>query len=247
MSLPEPRTSPYRESVRAGTRAVLFDAGHTLLEMDYTEVQSFFLSRGHRFDDAALVAAERRARIRLEEERARQATPGRTGEGRYARYILDHLAITDAGERSAFTEWRRSFNAPIGLCRRADAGATQALRKAREAGCVVGVISNSNGSVQRALGIAGLAPFLDFVIDSSVVGMAKPDPRIFALGLAAARTTAADTLYVGDSYFVDVVGTRRAGLAAVLFDPGSLWGRRDCFIATSLEAAVGHAVERSEF
>src|SRR5262249_2286363 len=162
----------------------------------------------------------------------------RTGEGRYARYLLDHLAITDEAERRAFSEWRRAFNVPIGLCRRADVGAAEALRKAREAGCVVGVISNSNGSVQRALEIAGLRPSLDFVIDSSVVGMTKPDPRIFALGLATAGTHAADTLYVGDSYFVDVIGARRAGLEAVLFDPGKLWGDRDCFVATSLEAAV---------
>ena len=66
------------------------------------------------------------------------------------------------------------------------------------------MILNSNGSVKRALEIAGLAPLLDFVIDSSVVGISKPDPRIFALGLQAAGAAPAETVYVGDSYFVDV-------------------------------------------
>ena len=114
--------------------------------------------------------------------------------------------------------------------------------RARDAGLIVGVISNSNGSVERALEIAGLAPLLDFVIDSSVVGISKPDPRVFALGLQAASTAPAETVYVGDSYFVDVVAARRAGLGAVLFDPGRTWGARDCAVATGLCAAVEHAL-----
>jgi FMN phosphatase YigB (HAD superfamily) len=110
---------------------------------------------------------------------------------------------------------------------------------------MVGVISNSNGSVRLALERAGLAGELDFVIDSSVVGVAKPDPRIFGLGLLAAGARAGETVYVGDSYFADVVGARRAGLGAVLFDPGRLWGDRDCAVATGLCAAVDLVLDES--
>ncbi len=109
-------------------------------------------------------------------------------------------------------------------------------------GWVVGVISNSNGSVARALEIAGLAKHLDFVIDSSVVGVAKPDARIFAMGLEAAGAAPEETVYVGDSYFVDVLGARQTGLGAVLFDPGGVWGARDCAVATGLCVAVEQAV-----
>lgn len=42
----------------------------------------------------------------------------------------------------------------------------------------------------QALERAGLAPLLDFVIDSTVVGVAKPDARVFALGLQAAGVDA---------------------------------------------------------
>jgi putative hydrolase of the HAD superfamily len=96
--------------------------------------------------------------------------------------------------------------------------------------------------VRTALERAGLAEQLGFVIDSSVVGVTKPDPRIFALGLEAAGTAAAETIYVGDSYFVDVVAARAAGLGAVLFDPGRVWVERDCPIATRLDEAVERAV-----
>jgi HAD superfamily hydrolase (TIGR01509 family) len=219
-------------------RALVFDAGHTLLEMDYGRLTAYLRSRGHDLGEADVVAAERRARFRLDVERATEPTRRRTGEGRYVRYLAESLAITDEAERRAIAEWRRGFNVPIGLCHRADGEAAKALACARDLGLVVGVISNSNGSVQRALEDAGLAGQLDFVIDSSVVGVAKPDPRIFALGLEAAGATPGETVYVGDSYFVDVIGARRAGLGAVLFDPGRLWGERDCPVATSLGAAV---------
>jgi FMN phosphatase YigB (HAD superfamily) len=132
-------------------RALLFDAGYTLLEMDYGALTAQLRARGHPRDEAAVIDAERRARMRLEVERAAQAAAGRTGEGRYLRYVLEQLAITDESERGAIAEWRRGFNPPVGLCHRADGEAAKALQRARAAGCVVGVISNSNGSVRRAL------------------------------------------------------------------------------------------------
>ena len=224
-------------------RAVVFDAGHTLLEMDYARLTAFLASRGHELGAADVIDAERRARIRLDAERAAQATRERTGEGRYVRYLAEYLGITDGAERIAIAEWRRGFNVPIGLCHQADGEAAQALRNARDAGLVVGVISNSNGSVQRALEIAGLAAHLQFVIDSSVVGITKPDPRIFELGVRAAGTAPEETVYVGDSYFVDVVGAQQSRLGAVLFDPGRVWGERDCAIATGLLAAGEYAVK----
>jgi len=226
-------------------RAIVFDAGHTLLEMDYERLTAYLRERGHHVDVAAVTDAERRARIRLDAEQAAQETRARTGQGRYVRFLLDALGIADEGERRAVGEWRRGFNPPIGLCHRADGDAARALGRARGAGLVVGVISNSNGSVRSALEQAGLAPHLDFVLDSTVVGVAKPDPRIFALGLEAAGTAPGETVYVGDSYFVDVRGARQVGWDAVLFDPGGLWRERDCPVAASLSAAVDLALERS--
>ena len=227
---------------RPTVRAVVFDAGHTLLEMDYARLTAFLVSRGHRLGEAAVTEAERRARVRLDVERAGQATRERTGEGRYVRYLMEYLGIGDDAERIAVAEWRRGFNVPIGLCHQADGEAAKAIRQARDLGLVVGVISNSNGSVRQALETAGLAVQLEFVIDSSVVGMAKPDPRIFELGVRAAGTAPDETVYIGDSYFVDVVGAQRAGLGGVLFDPGRMWGARDCPIAIGLCAAVERAV-----
>lgn len=67
-------------------------------------------------------------------------------------------------------------------------------------------------------------------------------PRAFHLGLEAAGVAPEEAVYVGDSYHVDVVAARNAGLRAVLFDPGGCWGTRDCPTASGLRAAVALAL-----
>jgi len=219
-------------------RAVIFDAGHTLLRMNYAAFTAALRAHGLAVDERAVIAAERAARVRVDQERAAPGGREPGAGGRYLRYILDALAITDDTARRAVAEWRRGYNLPVGLCNVADPEALAALRRVRAAGLAVGVISNSNGSARQALETAGLGAQLDFVVDSTVVGVSKPDPRAFQLGLDAARATAGDAVYVGDSYVVDVVGARRVGMGAVLFDPGAAWGPRDCPTARALSEAV---------
>jgi putative hydrolase of the HAD superfamily len=108
----------------------------------------------------------------------------------------------------------------------------------RQAGLVAGVISNSNGSVRAILEETGLAAHLDFIIDSSLVGVEKPDPRIFHLGLREAGVAAAEAVYIGDLYSVDVLGARAAGLDGILLDPGGFWAPRDCRLGRDLADAV---------
>jgi FMN phosphatase YigB (HAD superfamily) len=223
-------------------RAVLFDAGHTLLAADYAALTAAVRACGRDVAERDVVDAERRARVRLETERDAQGSRARTGAGRYLRYLLEGLGVSNESEHAALSAWRRGFNLPIGLCCRADPDAVAALTRLRQAGLVTGVISNSNGSVALALERAGLMPYLDFVIDSTVVGIAKPDPRVFHLGLEAAKVSASEACYVGDSYPVDVRGARAVGMGAVLFDPGDAWGPRDCARAPALITAAGLAL-----
>ncbi|HUL01801.1 MAG TPA: HAD-IA family hydrolase, partial [Gemmatimonadales bacterium] len=103
----------------------------------------------------------------------------------------------------------------------------------------LGVVSNSNGSVRALLAAAGLGDALDFVIDSGVVGVEKPDPRIFRLGVEQAGVAPHEAVYVGDLYSVDVLGSRAAGLGAILLDPRGYWGPRDCATARDLIEATG--------
>jgi len=220
-------------------RAVLFDAGNTLIRIDYAAIAGALAERGHVRDPAAIEDAELRARVRLDPHLAPAAsTESRDTHGRYLRYLLEHLGVTAESEVAALERWRRDYNAPIGLWTRADPRAAAALMRARAAGLGVGVISNSNGTVRGTLELHGLGAHIDFIIDSSEVGVEKPDPRIFALGLARAGVEASEAVYVGDLYSVDVLGARTAGLAAVLIDPRGYWGVRDCPRARDADHAV---------
>jgi FMN phosphatase YigB (HAD superfamily) len=46
--------------------------------------------------------------------------------------------------------------------------------------------------------------------------------------LKHANLTAQEVVYVGDNYFADVVGSRRAGLTPVLYDPNTIFPEADC-------------------
>ena len=223
----------------ASPRAVLFDAGNTLLRMDYGAIAAALADHGVRAEEAAVEDAELRARVRIDPHLA----PGASTESvathdLYVAYLLEGLGVTDAAVVGAMSRWRWTYNAPLGLWTRPDAAASAALARARSAGLVVGAISNSNGTVSRLLDEAGLGSGLDFVLDSSVVGVEKPDPRIFRLGLERAGVPAGAAAYVGDLYSVDVLGARGAGLTGILIDPRGYWGARDCPLARDADHAV---------
>jgi putative hydrolase of the HAD superfamily len=224
---------------REPLRAILFDAGNTLLRMDYGVIAGHLASRGRAVTADEVEEAELRARVRLDRDLTPDAsTESRNAQGRYLRYLLMHLGISGEDEIQDIARWRRGYNLPVGLWSVGAPQARAALARVKAAGLVTGVISNSNGSVRSALADAGLVEHLDFVIDSSEVGVEKPDPRIFRLGLERARVPPGAAVYVGDLYSVDVLGARAAGLEAVLLDPRGYWGPRDCALARDLEQAV---------
>ena len=225
--------------MKRSIRAVFFDAGNTLLRINYAAIARQLALRGIRKSLEAVAHAEYRARVRLDPHLAPGAsTESRSVAGYYFRYVLEELGITDEETIRAVAEWRRQYNLPVGLWHLPDPEAETALKLTREAGLAAGVISNSNGSVRSILEETGLAAHLDFILDSAVVGVEKPDPRIFRLGLAEARVEPAEAVYIGDLYSVDVLGARGAGMEAVLLDPGGVWGARDCPVARTLQEAV---------
>ncbi|CCD36713.1 putative HAD family hydrolase [Candidatus Paraburkholderia kirkii UZHbot1] len=101
--------------------------------------------------------------------------------------------------------------------------AHQAVKALRSQGVRAGVISNTDGTVQTLLDRHGWMGLFEVVIDSGVVGMQKPDPRIFEMALARVGVNANEALYVGDLPSVDVQGANDAGLRAVLYDPYDLY------------------------
>ncbi|MFQ5829290.1 MAG: HAD family hydrolase [Candidatus Methylomirabilia bacterium] len=224
---------------RARPKVVLFDAGNTLVRIDYGAVTEELARHGIRLDPEAVAQAEYRARVKLDPHLAPGvSTESRSAATYYFQYVLEELGIAEPETVAAVDRWRRSYNLPVGLWDKADPEAQDVLRRLRSAGVAAGVVSNSNGSVRGVLEALGLARYLDFVLDSAVVGVEKPDPRIFRLALEAAKVRPHEAVYIGDLYSVDVLGARAVGLQAVLLDPGGVWGSRDCPVARHLGQAV---------
>ncbi len=76
----------------------------------------------------------------------------------------------------------------------------------------LGVISNNFGNTQGWCDQCGLSPLLDVVIDSTVVGVWKPDPEIFRAAFSALDVSPDETIYVGDTYSHDVSGAKGVGM-----------------------------------
>jgi putative hydrolase of the HAD superfamily len=103
----------------------------------------------------------------------------------------------------------------------------EALRGLHAQGMPLGVVSNASGQIEEVLRRSGVCQVgegpgtpVRVVIDSHVVGVAKPDPAIFEPALAHfADIDRARIGYVGDSITMDIGGARAAGLHPVLVDP----------------------------
>ncbi len=220
-------------------RAIFFDAGNTLIHMDYAAIAAALTAEGVAADAGAVQRAEWRARVRLDASFLPGASTEHPSTGeRYLAYVLEELDVRGAATVAALIAWRRAYNPPRGLWTVLEPDAQAALVLARRAGLATAVISNSNGTIAAILDTLGLGRHLDFVIDSSVVGVEKPDPRIFQLGLAQAGLQPEHAAYIGDLYTIDILGARAAGLQAVLMNPGSCWPERDCPTAPTVLDAV---------
>lgn len=77
------------------------------------------------------------------------------------------------------------------------------------------LVSNFYGNIGTVLGEFGFDGLFSHVIESAVVGVRKPDPYIFTLGVEALGTEPGETLVVGDSYDKDIVPAKAAGCRAV--------------------------------
>jgi HAD superfamily hydrolase (TIGR01509 family) len=222
-------------------KAIFFDAGNTLLRMNYAVIARELARLGVEVTPDAVERAEWGARVRLDPDLAAArgaSTERRATADRYLRYILEGAGVTHERVIAAIAGWHSAYNLPVGVWDGANPGAAAALALARERGVRAAVISNSNGSVRAILEHVGLLHFLDFVLDSSAVRVEKPDPRIFRMALERSGIGPDEAVYVGDIYSIDVLGARAAGMRAVLLDPGRCWGPRDCDVAPDVLGAV---------
>jgi putative hydrolase of the HAD superfamily len=110
-------------------------------------------------------------------------------------------------------------------CARRTPGVLEGLAALRTAGWRVGIVTNGRPANQTTkMERLGLLDAVDAICVSEAVGVAKPDPKIFALAAERAGANLADGGWmVGDSPALDVGGGAGAGLSTIWISRGRAW------------------------
>lgn len=94
----------------------------------------------------------------------------------------------------------------------------EVLAELRRRGYRLGVVSNWDSRLLPICDHLGLTEQMEFVIASALVGVEKPDRRIFQMALSRIGISSDRAIHVGDDFEADVEGARGAGITAVLLD-----------------------------
>ena len=77
------------------------------------------------------------------------------------------------------------------------------------------LVSNFYGNIETVLTDFGIRDFFQAIIESAVMGVRKPDPRIFEHGVKALGMLPEATLVIGDSYRKDILPAESIGCQAI--------------------------------
>jgi putative hydrolase of the HAD superfamily len=199
--------------------AVLFDAGGVLVLPDPTVLAPLLDFYG----GDTTVEAHRRAHY------AGMAAKSRAGSSEAEWLVYDEAYVAavgvrdgDLGEAADVLNRTRTPD----LWRWPIPETIAALRRLAAAGIPMGVVSNASGQVEGSLNRSvcqvgrGALTAMRCIVDSQVVGVEKPDARIFDFALPHFAEFVPERIaYVGDSVAMDIVSSRVAGLHSILIDP----------------------------
>jgi putative hydrolase of the HAD superfamily len=206
--------------VTARFKAILFDAGGVLVLPDPTVLGPLLEYYG---GDPS-IDAHRRAHY------AGMAAKSAAGSGEsfwdeYNHSYVRSIGVADPDVEAAVITLQTTRHAflwrwPIPESR-------SALAVLAAAGVPLGVVSNASGQIADVLARSGVCQVgpgphvsVRVIVDSHVVGVAKPDPRIFDYALSSFDGAPRHQIaYVGDSVTLDIGAARAAGLHPILLDP----------------------------
>jgi putative hydrolase of the HAD superfamily len=199
-------------------KALLFDFGGTLAFLDYELLAREFSRDGRKLDPLALEHAEYAGRAAI--DRHLMGDGNKVVSGGYEQFFRGWMEAAGIPELE-LPECSAKFLAihrAATLWRVVRPGTFEALEAFKSAGYKLAIVSNAEGQVEADAKRFGLAPYFDVIVDSHVVGVAKPDPRIFRIALERLSVGPDEVRFAGDIYSIDVEGARAAGIEARLID-----------------------------
>ena len=208
-------------------KAVLFDAGNTLIWLDHPYVVQALREHGVETTVEGLMAAEYDAKLLFDQLVRAGTMDDRTRGKMFFAEIFRRVGVPES-EFPALAQRLFARHAEKNLWGNIRERTVETLEELRRRGYRLGVISNADGRAEEALDAVGLREHFELIVDSGLVGIDKPDPRIFHHALERMGVAPAEAVYVGDIYEIDVQGARAAGMRAILIDPLWKWEDRDC-------------------
>lgn len=206
-------------------KAVFFDAGLTLFNV-YTkgkpEMFGYFCSRvfnDNELEYLDLVEGAKRAELHF------QLGHSNKEYKRSESFWIDNYAkgLMGAGfTRDEAYKWSPIMNEQVDKIAKEYSlidGVLDVLKTLKSKGYLLAVVSNwRKQSLKSDIEKLGILSFFDYIADSSVEGVSKPDPSIFNIVLNHLGIKPNEVIHIGDLYYSDVVGAENAGINAVLFD-----------------------------
>lgn len=193
-------------------RGVLFDAGGTLVQVHVDRLAEALRVRGAEPGD--LDAAFWKTLVMAEAEFGPHSGQWPDWWNSWLGALAGHSGVAP----EVLGEAWRDADGELHLWDFPIPGAAECLTRLRDAGLRVGIVSNSDGRAAASLARAGLADLVELIVDSGVVGVAKPDPAIFRYALEPLGLEPAETWYLGDTVAYDVAAADAAGLLSWVID-----------------------------
>jgi FMN phosphatase YigB (HAD superfamily) len=203
-------------------RAVLLDVGGVFLVPRGELVSAALAEVGAEFGDtdfkrahfAGIAAVDRGVR-------------GRHDTLLYLQGYVEALGVRARDQPRALDTLLRLWGEPrVDLWSQPIPESVRGLRRLANRDIPLGIVSNSDGTVEERLRrqrICQVGPGdgvqVLVIVDSSVVGVEKPDPQVFAPAIDALGLPVDEVAFVGDSVRYDVEGSENAGLLPIHFDP----------------------------
>ena len=90
------------------------------------------------------------------------------------------------------------------------------------------LVSNFYGNLKSVLDDFGITHYFKEIVESAIVGVRKPDPAIFSLGVKALGFMPEEVVVIGDSYSKDMIPAAEIGCKSIWLK-GLGWEKNDTF------------------
>ncbi|HEY8077949.1 MAG TPA: HAD-IA family hydrolase [Labilithrix sp.] len=200
------------------------DAGNTVIFLDHARLAELLRGFGVDASVHALIRAEGEAKRLAESGGLADPSwtfrdrPGAAAWGRMVATIAARAGFP-SDKLGALLDVVWPVHVEKNLWCRVPEGLGEALDAIRARGVRTAIISNSEAVLERLFTLLGIRGHFDLVVDSGVVGVEKPDPKIFRIALDRFGVAPSRALHLGDVFATDILGARAAGIRCALIDP----------------------------